>query len=320
MDIQKIANACNISTSAVYKALYHKKGVDAATREKVFAVCDSIPRAKVGRKKSVGVVLPANPSYYWDALYRGIQDALSPDIEAHFAFFSSLGSGNEGLHALEYVQDLDLCIIAPSNAPAVQAKIAALSAKKPIVYVSEGLPTPHLATVCSNYYDDGRSLGAALTTHMPKCKRVLALHVHNGLGSQTRTNGFLSVLQENNIELVGNIELEDIEKPFASVIARAIRDAGTGSFDCLYCATGVTPYACLALCKLRLDKNVICIGYENPPGNAPYTKSGLIRILAVSNAYEMGKSACMLAQRYLLSGETPPNSTIEIPSEIFVNK
>ncbi len=322
MNTNELARKCNISVSAVYKSLYHKRGVDAKTREKVFAAADadSLPRAAAGGKPSVGIVLPTKPGYYWDAVYRGIQSEVPPEISAHFAFFSSLGSGHEGVHAIDFVQDLDMCIIAPASGPAVQAKIAALAVEKPIVYVSEGLPTPHIATVCGNHYNDGYRLGTAFTSVFPDKKRILALHVHNGLGAQMRTNGFTRAISESGASIIGNIELEDISAPLASVIARAIKAKYEREFDCLYCATGVTNYVCLALQKLKLADDVICIGYENPRANAQYIENGLIRLLSVSNAFEMGRTAARIAFSALLCGKLPAEKTVYIPSTIFKNK
>ncbi len=322
MNTNELAAKCNISVSAVYKALHHKKGVDAKTREKVFAAADPdmLPTASAGGKPSVGIVLPTKPGYYWDAVCRGIQSEIHRDISAHFAFFSSLGSAHDGIHAVDYVRELDMAIIAPASTPSVQAKIAALAEKKPVVYVSEGLPTPHLATVCGNHYDDGYGLGTAFTTVFPDKKRILALHVHNGLGAQMRTNGFIRAIENSGTSIIGNIELEDISAPLASVIARAIKAKYEGKFDCLYCATGVTNYVCLALQKLKLTDKVICIGYENPRANAQYIENGLIRLLSVSNAFEMGRSAARIAVDALLYGKQPAEKTIYIPSTIFENK
>jgi len=322
MDTNKVAKKCNISVSAVYKALYHKRGVDAKTREKVFAAvnADTIPRATAGKKPSVGIVLPTKPTYYWDAVYHGIKSEIPPEVDAHFAFFSSLGSGHEGVHAIDYVRDLDMCIIAPAYAPSVQAKIAALAMEKPIVYVSDGLPTPHLATICANHYEDGLRLGQAFATVFPDRRRILAIHVHNGLGAQMRTNGFVRGVTDAGKSIVGNIELEDISAPLASVIARAIKADYIGKFDCLYAATGVTHYVCLALQKLKLSDDIICIGYENPKANAPYIENGRIRLLSISNAFEMGRNAARTALDALLNGKVPQEKTIYISSTIFENK
>ena len=321
MDINKISAKLNISPSTVRKALQHKRSVDSKTRELVFAeLGDMAPRAIPGDKPSVGIVLPSNPFYYWDPVYHGIKSALSDSVDAHFAFFSSLGSGHEGVHAVNFVSDLDLCVIAPSVAPAVQAKIAELSADKPIIYVNDGLATPQIATVCGNYYDDGLILGKAYTGFFPKHIRILTLHVHNGLGSQMRTNGFKKAVLDAGCEIVGNIELDDITSSFASVIARRIHSDFFGKFDCLYCATGATSHAALALSKLRLPGDVFCIGYENPAANSPFVKKGVIRLLSIRSAYQLGSCAGGLALQFLLDGIAPDKKTIYVPSEIFVNK
>ena len=321
MNTHELAKKCNKSISAVYKSLYHKKGVDAKTRETVFAALDAPPpKAQPGKKPSVGIVLPAKPSYYWDALCKGIENELQSGIDAHFVFFSSLGSGHEGVHAIEYVQDLDLCIIAPSVAPSVQARIAALAAEKPILFVSEGLPLPQLATVCNNHYDDGYRLGTAFTEAYPDRKRILTLHVHNGLGAQVITNGFTKAISESGASIIGNIAFDDISAPLASRIARAVKAQYAGKFDVLYCATGITPYVGLALQKLRITDEIICVGYENPKSNAIYIEKGQIGMLSVSNAFKMGQVACRIACDYLLSGRKPSEKTVYIPSEIIKNK
>ncbi|MBE7010751.1 MAG: hypothetical protein E7418_04585 [Ruminococcaceae bacterium] len=321
MDVNKIAKKFNISPSTVRKALLHERGVSPQTREMLFAaVGDEAPYAKAGAKPSVGIVLPTNPSYYWGVVYDGIKQALPREIDAHFAFFSSLGSGREGIYALDYIRQLDLCIVVPSIAPAVQAKIAALSAERPIVYVSDGLDTPRLATVHMDYYDDGFRLGKAYVQRFPDRKRILTLHVHNGLGSQMRTNGFKKAVTDAGCTIVGNIELEDITSPFASVIARHIHSKYLNGFDCLYCGTGATAYASLALSKLKTKNDVFCIGYENPKSNEPYIKNGMIRLLSVHNAFSLGEKAGEIAKEYLLNQTVPESKEAFIPSEIFINE
>lgn len=321
MDINKISAKLNISPSTVRKALQHKRNVDSLTREQVFSeVGENAPRAIPGTKPSVGVVLPSNPYYFWDSVYHGIKNSLPASVDSHFAFFSSLGSGHEGVHAINFVQNLDLCIIAPSIAPAVQAKIAELSADKPIVYVNDGLDTPQIATVCGNYYDDGFRLGKAYAELFPGRKRILTLHVHNGLGSQMRTNGFKKAVSGAGCEIVGNIELEDITSSFASVIARHIHSNYLGKFDCFYCATGATAHAALALSKLKLPGDVFCIGYENPSANQPYIENGTIRLLSICSAMQLGQNAGRIALDYLLNGLKPDSQTVYVPSEIFVNQ
>ena len=316
-----ISAKLNISPSTVRKALQHKRSVDSHTRELVFAeLGESAPRAKRGSKPSVGVVLPSNPFYYWDQIYHGVKSALSDRVDVHFAFFSSLGSGHEGVHAINFVSDLDLCIIAPSVAPSVQAKIAELSAEKPIIYVNDGLATPQIATVCGNYYDDGVRLGKAYAEFFPDRKRILTLHVHNGLGSQMRTNGFKKEVSDAGCEIVGNIELDDITSSFASVIARTIHSEFFGKFDCLYCATGATAHAALALSKLKLPGDAFCIGYENPIANQPFVEKEVIRLLSTGNAYQLGNSAGEIALNYLKFGEKPADASVYVPSEIWLNK
>ncbi|MBR6524064.1 MAG: sugar ABC transporter substrate-binding protein [Clostridia bacterium] len=320
MDIKRISAKLNISSSAVRKAIGHKRGVDVQVREEIFALLGKdAPCAKPGDKPSIGVVLPSNPQFFWDDVYRGIKSAIPESFDVHFAFFSSLGSGHEGVHAIDFVRNLDICIIAPSVAPVVQAKIAELSAEKPIVYVNDGLATPQVATICGNYYDDGLLLGRAYAEVFSESKRLLSLHVHNGLGAQMRTNGFKKAITDAGCEIVGNIDLEEITSSFASVIARQLHSQFNDKFDCLYCATGATPHAALALNKLKSDKDIFCIGYENPKSNAPYIENGTVQLLSIRNAYRMGQVAGQTAVDFA-GGLLPQNKTIYVPSEIYINQ
>lgn len=320
MDIKRISAKLNISSSTVRKALGHKRGVEAQVREQIFAeLGKNAPCAKASDKPSIGVVLPANPHFFWDDVYRGIKSSIPDSFDVHFAFFSSLGSGHEGVYAIDFVRNLDICIIAPSVAPAVQAKIAELSAEKPIVYVNDGLATPQVATVCGNYYDDGLMLGRAYAELFPDRRRLLSLHVHNGLGSQMRTNGFKKAVSDVGCQIIGNIELDEITSSFASVIARKLHSEFDGKFDCLYCATGATPHAALALNKLKSKKDIFCVGYENPKSNAPYIENGTVRLLSIRNAFKMGQVAGQTAVDFA-GGLLPQNKTIYVPSEIFINQ
>ena len=320
MDIKRISEKLNISSSTVRKALGHKRGVEAHVREQIFyELGKNAPCAKPGDKPSIGVVLPANPHFFWDDVYRGIKSAIPDSFDVHFAFFSSLGSGHEGVYAIDFVRNLDVCIIAPSVAPAVQAKIAELSAEKPIVYVNDVLATPQVATVCGNYYDDGLMLGKAYAEVFPDRRRLLSLHVHNGLGSQMRTNGFKKAISDAGCEIIGSIEFDEVTSSFASVIARQLHSGFDDKFDCLYCATGATPHAALALNKLKSDKDIFCIGYENPKSNAPYIENGTVRLLSIRNAFKMGQVAGQTAVDFA-GGLLPQNKTIHVPSEIFINQ
>ena len=321
MDMIKIAKELNISPSAVRKALFHEKNVSAKTRELVFAhVGAQKPCVPSAEKPSVGVVLPASPGYYWDAVFQGVKQSLSDALNVHFAFYSSMGSGHEGTYALDYIQNLDLLIVAPSISEEVQKKIIALSGKMPVVYVADGLQTPQLATVCVDYFDEGFRFGKAYAKEFPDRKRILLVHVYNSVGSRTRTEGFKKAVLDAGCTISGDIEMGMLSSPAASVLARKIHASYKDGFDCLYCGTGATSHVALALSKLKLKEDVFCVGYENPKANVPYIENGIIRLLSVHNAALLGATAGRIAEDYLLRQKMPDVKKIYQPAEIYVNR
>ncbi len=321
MDINKIAKELNISPSAVRKALFHEKNVSAKTRELVFShVGEQKPCMPTAGKPSVGVVLPASPKYYWDAVFKGVCDALSDSLDVHFAFYSSMGSGHEGIYALDYVRELDLLIVAPSIAQEVQEKIVALSCNVPVVYVGDGLKTAQLATVCVDYFDEGFRLGEAYVQQFPEKRRILLVHVYNSVGSRMRTDGFKKAVTDAGCTISGYIELGTLSSPVASMLARKIHASFKDGFDCLYCGTGATAHVALALSKLKLKEDVFCVGYENPKANTPHIESGMIRLLSVHNAALLGETAGQIAEDYLLYKKEPESKKIYLPAEIYVNQ
>jgi len=321
MDINKIAKELNISPSAVRKALFHERNVSAKTRELVFShVGEQKPCRPAAEKPSVGVVLPASPGYYWDAVFKGVREAFSDALDVYFAFYSSMGSGHEGVYALDYIQNLDLLIVAPSISLEVQKKIAALSGKMPIVYVGDGLQTPRLATVCVDYFDEGFRLGEAYAKQFPDKSRILLVHVYNSEGSRMRTNGFKKAVLEAGCTISGYIELGTLSSPVASMLARKIHASYQNGFDCLYCGTGATAQVALALSKLKLKEDVFCVGYENPKANLPHIQNGMIRLLSVHNAALLGETAGRIAEDYLLHNNVPDSKKIYLPAEIYLNQ
>ena len=124
----------------------------------------------------------------------------------------------------------------------------------------------------SDNRQDGINLGAAFRDAYPDRNRLLVLDVAQ---SSARTEAFLSVCQD--MIVVQRIELPLLQSYYgSSYLARRIAAEVTEPFDSVYCSTGILPSVCLALDKLKIDPNVICIGYENPPSNAVFWQNGRI--------------------------------------------
>ena len=108
-------------------------------------------------------------------------------------------------------------------------------------------------------------------------------------------------------------------KSQSAQLARQLYEIGPDGFDCVVCADGFLPQVCLAVQKLGLHKKVICMGFENPPGNRPYLESGLIAAYVAQDIVAQCRTAADLAKAFLDTGNYPPSKFTYCPSTLVVN-
>lgn len=146
--IQDIARELGISIGTVDRALHDRPGVNPKTRERVLKMAEKLQyrpntaarSLKLNRRLHIGIFLPREISFFFDALREGIRAAArnaGSQVTLEFHDYPRLGEGDlEAIRAADW-QRFDGMILAPAEADRMaEVTRAAAQAKKPVVFVA----------------------------------------------------------------------------------------------------------------------------------------------------------------------------------------
>ena len=152
--VEEIARRTGLSRSTVFRALNNCGSVDECTKAAVMTQAQAIgyipPRARregwTSSSLMVGVVMPANPQYFWGEAMRGMRlgAASCPEIHPVFSLYADIGRGRDALYCLEYMENLrpDLLVVTPPADPVFEKKLKALAQELPLVFFNETADAP----------------------------------------------------------------------------------------------------------------------------------------------------------------------------------
>jgi LacI family transcriptional regulator len=154
--IKEIAQALKISIGTVDRALHSRPGVSPKTRDLVLKMAEKLKYSpniaarslKLNRHLKIGIFLPEQITFFFDALRNGIRSAAETEsgaaIDLNFFAYPRLGQGD--VEAMEKAnwQQFDGIIVAPGN-PVAFGDISTLAQKihKPLVFVATDAPRLH---------------------------------------------------------------------------------------------------------------------------------------------------------------------------------
>lgn len=327
-----ISRQTNVSKSTVSKALNNCGGVDPQTKEAILKTARElqytpIQKIRMGIKKTdwtIGVVIPANPQYFWGDVIEGIKNgALQyPDIQVVFSLFSNLLSEQDTLYCLEYMQDLhvDLLIVTPPASSIIHRKLDEIALTTPIVCLSETAEIPFIFYVGANFYQDGVLLARASAQILQKHANILHInHVSLPMVKQ-RDDGFYKETASlvPHVKWVGDVQTDQLPvSVFSAQLARILHEQYNGLFQSVYVSQGHLPQVCLALNKLKLSERIAVFGYENPKQNNAYIKNGMIAAYIEQDTYRQGSCCIDAAYAYLTKGMLPDNRRLYVPSHLY---
>lgn len=276
--IREIARQLGVSKTTVSCALNYQGGVTAETAEAIRRAAKEmgydLPRK--GQASFCGIVLPSKPRYFWSAarqsLYQTLEHSGVPYQSAMYPFITldDLAPFFSALDAVVKMLPSVLVVSAP-NCAEVKERLQGISVRIPIFLLSEDMDENKFFYFGNDAQQDSIALAEAFQTTFPDKKRMLIVDKEQ---YHLQTSAFLSACPE--LHVVHRLELPDWHYSSSAILARRIAQEVPQPFDCVYCGTGALPKVCLALDKLKISSDVVCIGYENPPGNARFLESGRI--------------------------------------------
>lgn len=319
-----VAARAGVSKSTVFRALNHRAGVDPRVKERVLAAARelgyAIERNRRHTEGAVGIVMPANPFYFWHEALRGMEARERPEHPLIVGLYATTHSEADALACLESVVDQGarLLIVTPTVQPAVARRLAQLPI--PIVYFNEVADPPALFYAGTDFAADGLRLARACAGCLRTHPRLLQIS-SSPLPMVCRRDGAFRREAERltpGLRWVGDVSVEPFTAALLpSQLARHLHEGYGDAFDAVYVSQGHLPQVCLALHKLGLEDRVRVIGFENPRQTAAYGRSGLICALIQQDPFAQGAACLEAAYRWLDRGELPAGGLVYAPSKLL---
>lgn len=316
-DLTDLAQKTKTSKSTISRALNHCPGVDPETRRRILEAAG--PQSSSSGADLV-MILPDTPRYFWNPAFTALQEDTA-DLQRIFHLYSRLyDTGEVGLYLEQAARhEARLMLLSVADTPETLSLLRTYAGKIPLFFLSEYLDIPGTFYIGSNAHEDGRRLGEAYLARFRGFSRVVCLSSDANGNGRRRLEGFTEAILKEGGSQPRSIALPSPGKSLSAQLARLLHDSCPDGFDCIVCADGFLPQVCLAVQKLGLHKRVICLGFENPPGNRPYLESGMIAAYIEQDIVAQCRTAVTLARTFLESGTYPASKYTYCPSSLTIN-
>lgn len=330
--LQKISESVNASRSAVSKALNNRGGVSAELKRKVVQTSygmNYIPRKKrriAGSSgSSVGVVMPGIPHYFWQDAVCGMksQERREENFRLKFSFYSDSKDEADVIYCLDYLLDsrVDLLVVTPPDSPLVIQRLKEIGENIPIVFFNETIDLMPLFYAGTDFEQDGIRLARASKSRIETHPGILSVTGAPLYAVGRRDEAFRREIGSllPDVRWAGEINTEEMpDHLIPAQLARMITETYKGSFRSVYVSQGVIPQVCMALQKLKLEKEVVVFGYENPKRNARFAKLNMIAAVIEQDTYEQGARCIEAVYRWFQEGMIPDKRCIYVPSRLLL--
>lgn len=314
VSLRRLSDELGVGASTAYRALNGCGGVDPCTAEMIRARAKqqsySLPSSE---RVDCALILPETPAYFWKAVAKDLSAQMS-DLSVRLFLFSGMTDLCGAVYALETATKLSPAVIVAALPQ--DRKISALLEESgiPVFFCFERFALKNSFFFGSDASGDGAALADALSERYPSLCAPLVLRFDREPEIfNTRRTAFLSRFSPEKIRY---LSVGDPHCPYAaSVLARQL--SADPGFDFIYCGTGILPTVCLAMEKCRLPKNIVCVGFEDAPGNRPYLNSGRLAAVADQDLAKVSEVCAAAVRKYLFSHTYPDRKSVQIPSRIL---
>lgn len=334
--IRKIAELAGVSRGTVDKVLHGRPGVSNEVRAHVQAVMEEQGYRPVQHRKTVeetcrrlqlAVIIPRLTNPFFQAVKLGIEEVqfADPNCELHVDYYHCDGANiSELLSILEYIErrGVDGIIMRGSQNRCLCDRINALADQNiPVVLVDSDIPgCRRLCMVGEDSITSGRVAASLLAKSIGGEGDVAII---GGLPDiavhRARMQGFEQVIRERfpKIRIVETVYSFD-----QSVIAYKKTDMLLQQYTGLrgiFSVTGCTGDIGQAIMD-RQAKNIKVISYNFTPDIVALIKKRIVDFTIGLSPYRQGVSAMRAMLRFLLHGETPESTFLEMPLLIGIDE
>lgn len=316
--ISQIAKEAGVSDTTVVRALRDLPGISFETKKYIIDIANKMgyTNKKVQRKPDgkleVCILIPNTPVFFWGQALKGVIDGIDKDEKFSYKviYYSNIMNREDVANCLlNAIQlDADAYIVVPCHDVKVESLLKILTAQKPVFLLAEWVDVNAVAYVGADYERDGRMLAKAWKKYFSQNNRFVGIHASpENYMVYLRNQAFYKELEQSKAtyKIVGKINNISTEhSKLSSAIARELHKFWQKEeFDCVYISQGFIPQACNAVQKLKLKKNIICIGYEYNNNNEKYRKDDVLKIVLSQDIYGQGKMCVEKLQEYMENKE-----------------
>ncbi|TCC92167.1 LacI family transcriptional regulator [Pedobacter frigiditerrae] len=322
VNIKKLAQALNLSTSTVSRAFRDNSDISKETKERILAMAKEMnyqpnhyaSNLREQKSKTIAIIVPELGNNYFSLAIQGIEKVASAK-GYHILVYSTNDQFEKEVSFIKHLHNgrADGIIMSVSGEANDHNYLNELSKKRlPLVFfdrVYEDIITPRVIT---NDYDSSFSA----TKHLIQqgCKRIAYLAVNKTLSiGKTRMQGYIDALKKFKIpfndELI--IDCTNNYKENIELLKQAFTNLKPdGVFTSVERLAFATYYACYDI-KLSIPDDLKVIGFSSL-AIAPLLNPALSTI--TQPAAELGKTAAELLFKML---ENP--SDVDLKSEVILN-
>lgn len=325
VNIKKLAEALNLSTSTVSRAFRDNSDINLATKERILAMAKQLnyqpnhyaSNLREQKSKTIAVIVPELANNYFSLAIQGIESVASAK-GYHILVYATNDQFEKEVSFIQHLHNgrADGIIMSVSGEANDHNYLNELAKKRlPLVFfdrVYEDIETPRVIT---NDYEASFSA----TEHLidQGCKRIAYLAVNKTLSiGKTRMQGYIDALKKRNIEFNDELII-DCTNNYKENIDHLKSTFTTlkpdGVFTSVERLAFATYYACYDL-KLDVPKDIKVIGFSSLE-ISPLLNPALSTV--TQPAADLGKTAAELLFRMLENpGEISPNTEVILKSEV----
>lgn len=271
ISIKDIARECNVSVSAVSRALNNSKGISRETREAILAVCDargyrpnSAARSLILKKTHmIGLIIPDITNQYYAYISKGVTACLEKAGYGLVLCNSDRNKANEAMYC-DFLAEkrVDGVILIPIRFAAADYGVFSRT-RLPFVLIDNYVPDLDASFITNDNYTGARRIVQHLVARGYRRIGVILGDPHSS-ASNDRLRGYRDVLRENGIAADGSLQIhsratfEDGQKYAGDLIARNV--------DAIFAINDTVAMGILKYCYengINIPRDLALAGYDD---------------------------------------------------------
>ena len=336
--VKEIARRANVSIGTVDRVIHNRKGVSAATRQKISSIIAELDfrpnkmASLLASKKIVNfaILIPkvSTETDYWTYPLNGIEQAgeeikqFGVSIRYFFYDLDSRDSFNKEAKKLLHAKPQAI-LLAPSfveESTAVVKKIHELNI--PLVFINSDLPRQRgLSYIGPELYQSGRLAAQLTSLSIGRGDQIMVINISTDLENDhhliRKEQGFRTYFSESNLAnpvTTLNIYETKVESVEKSILKALQQHTNVKAFFVTNSRVNI-----VAKILKKHNKTQLLVGYDFLKNNIDYLEEGQINFLICQRPKEQGYLAIMTLYKYFFNN-SEPEKAIYMPIDIVTKE